>query len=52
MEIQLRDYRIAAGAMVIVGVEQWSLEKEMYLLGGLLMAYGVASIAGISLARR
>ena len=43
---------IAAGALVIVGVEQWSLEKEMYLLGGLLIAYGLASITGISLARR
>ena len=43
---------IAAGVLVAIGVEQWSLEKEMYLLGGLLIAYGLASIAGISLARR
>ena len=43
---------IAAGVLVILGVEQWSLEKEMYLLGGLLIAYGLASITGISLARR
>ena len=43
---------IAAGVLVIIGVEQWELEKEMYLLGGLLIAYGLASIAAISLARR
>ena len=43
---------IAAGVLVVIGVEQWSLEKEMYLLGGLLIAYGLASITGISLARR
>ena len=42
---------IAAGALVIVGVEQLALEKEMYLLGGLLIAYGLASIIAISLAR-
>ncbi|HKH29017.1 MAG TPA: MFS transporter [Sphingomicrobium sp.] len=43
---------IVAGVLVVIGVEQWSLEKEMYLLGGLLIAYGLASITGISLARR
>ena len=43
---------IAAGALVVIGVGQWSLEKEMYLLGGLMIAYGLASIIAISLARR
>ncbi len=42
---------IAAGALVVFGVGQWSLEKEMYLLGGLLIAYGLASIIAILLAR-
>jgi maltose/moltooligosaccharide transporter len=42
---------IAAGAAVI-GLVYWrGLEKEMYLLGGLLAAYGGASIAAISLAK-
>jgi maltose/moltooligosaccharide transporter len=43
---------IGAGALVIFAVAEWSLEKEMYLLGGLLIAYGVASITAILLARR
>lgn len=43
---------IAAGILVVIGVEQWALEKEMYLLGGLLIAYGIASIVAIRLARR
>jgi maltose/moltooligosaccharide transporter len=43
---------IVAGAFVILGVEQLSLEKEMYLLGGLLVTYGVLSILAILLARR
>ena len=43
---------IAAGALVILGVAQWSLEKEMYLLGGLLAAYGLASVTAVMLARR
>jgi len=43
---------IAAGALVVLGVEQWELEKEMYLLGGLLIAYGVLSLVAIMLARR
>ena len=42
---------IGAGAMVMLMVRQFGLEKEMYLLGGLLAAYGVASIAAITLAR-
>ena len=42
---------LAAGAIVIVAVARFGLEKEVYLLGGLLAAYGLASIAAISLAR-
>ena len=43
---------IVAGILVVLGVELWSLEKEMYLLGGLLISYGVLSILAILLARR
>jgi maltose/moltooligosaccharide transporter len=43
---------IAIGASVMLSVIEWRLEKEVYLLGGLLVAYGVASAAGIALARR
>jgi len=42
---------IAAGALVLFAVFEWDLEKEMYLLGGLLIAYGLASIVAILLAR-
>ena len=43
---------IAAGAAVILAVRQLGLEKEVYLLGGLLAAYGLASLIAISGARR
>jgi len=43
---------IAAGAVVLLIVEQFALEKEMYLLGGLLIAYGLASIIAILMARQ
>src|SRR5262249_53106058 len=43
---------IAVGLSVIFSVIQWGLEKEVYLLGGLLIAYGLANAAGIALARR
>lgn len=43
---------IGAGALVILAVAELGLEKEMYLLGGLLAAYGLASLAAILLARR
>jgi maltose/moltooligosaccharide transporter len=43
---------IAAGAAVLLIVQQWALEKEMYLLGALLIAYGLASIIAIFLARQ
>lgn len=42
---------IAAGVVVILGVLEWHLEKEMYVLGGLLIAYGLASIVAIRLAK-
>jgi maltose/moltooligosaccharide transporter len=42
---------LALGAVVALGVRPLGLEKEVYLLGGLLAAYGVASAAGIALAR-
>jgi len=43
---------VAAGALVILAVAQMDLEKEVYLLGGLLLAYGLASMAAIALAKR
>jgi maltose/moltooligosaccharide transporter len=42
---------IAAGALVFFAVMEWHLEKEVYVLGGLLVAYGAASIVAILLAR-
>lgn len=42
---------IAAGTAVALGVWAWNLEKEVYLLGGLLAGYGLAVIAAILLAR-
>ena len=41
----------AIGALVVFAVIRWGLEKEVYLLGGLLIAYGLANAAGIALAR-
>ncbi len=43
---------IAAGALVALAVSQFGLEKEVYLLGGLLIAYGLASIIAILMARQ
>ncbi len=43
---------IAAGAVVLLIVQQFALEKEMYLLGALLIGYGLASIIAILMARR
>jgi maltose/moltooligosaccharide transporter len=43
---------IAAGICVLFAVVELALQKEVYLLGALLIAYGVASAAGIALARR
>jgi len=42
---------IAAGAAIVALVAFAGLEKEVYLLGGLLIAYGSASIVAIVLAR-
>jgi len=42
----------AIGLSVVFAVIELKLEKEVYLLGGLLIAYGIASAAGIALARR
>ena len=43
---------IVAGGIVVAAVAAFALEKELYLLGGLLAAYGLASIAAIARARR
>jgi maltose/moltooligosaccharide transporter len=43
---------LAAGGAVLIAVPRFALEKEVYLLGGLLIAYGLASLTAISLARR
>ena len=43
---------MAAGLLVLLIVYEAELEKEMYLLGGLLIAYGLASIVAILMARR
>jgi maltose/moltooligosaccharide transporter len=43
---------VVIGIFVIFSVIEWRLEKEVYLLGGLLIVYGLANAAGISLARR
>ncbi len=42
---------IVAGIAVIVAVPELALQKEVYLLGGLLVAFGVASVVAIVLAR-
>jgi maltose/moltooligosaccharide transporter len=42
---------VIAGVLIILVVGQMDLEKEVYLLGGLLAAYGLASMVAISLAR-
>jgi maltose/moltooligosaccharide transporter len=42
---------IGAGALVVLAVRELGLEKEVYLLGGLLIAYGLASMVAILGAR-
>ena len=42
---------IVAGLLVVLAVAQFDLEKEVYLLGGLLITYGLASIIAILTAR-
>ena len=41
-----------AGAVIVLAVSEWKLEKELYLLGALLIAYAAASAIAIFLARR
>jgi maltose/moltooligosaccharide transporter len=43
---------IGAGILVLLAVLEWHLEKEVYVLAGLLIVYGLASIIAIHLARR
>lgn len=43
---------IPAGLLVMLGVRALGLEKEVYLLGALLIAYGLASILAVALAKR
>ena len=42
---------LAGGLIIVALVWRLGLEKEVYLLGGLLAAYGLASLAAIRLAR-
>ncbi|HUD30562.1 MAG TPA: MFS transporter [Novosphingobium sp.] len=42
---------IAAGGVVALLVRAWALEKEVYLLAGLLAGYGMATMLAIRLAR-
>jgi maltose/moltooligosaccharide transporter len=42
---------IGAGALVAASVGWFGLEKEVYLLGGLLAGYGVASLIAVQLAK-
>ena len=42
---------VVAGLAIVLAVLNWRLEKELYLLGGLLIAYAVASALAIVLAR-
>ncbi|MEG3125451.1 MFS transporter [Sphingomonas sp. GB1N7] len=42
---------IVGGAAIVLAVPELGLQKEVYLLGALLIAYGLASIVAIRLAR-
>lgn len=42
----------ALGAVVMIAVADFGLEKEVYLLGGLLIAYGALSAVAVALARQ
>lgn len=42
---------IAAGALICVAVTELKLEKEVYLLGGLVAAYGLARVIAAHLAK-
>ena len=41
----------AAMQLVVLAVVRFGVEKEVYLLGGLLLAYGLASALAIALAK-
>jgi len=43
---------IAGGVAIVVAVAAFGLEKEVYLLGALLIGYGLASLVAIAGARR
>ena len=43
---------LGAGVLVALSVAPFGLEKEIYLLGGLLATYGVLSAVGISMAKQ
>lgn len=43
---------IGSGLAVILAVISFDLEKEVYLLGGLLIAYGILSAVAISMAKQ
>ena len=45
------DRQIGAGGAVIAATQMFGFKKEVFLLGGLLAAYGAASMAAIKLAR-
>ena len=42
---------IVGGAAVALGVEEFALEKELYLLGAIMALYGIASIVAIRMAK-
>jgi len=42
---------IGAGAVIVAAVWRFAFQKEMYLLGGLLVAYGLARMLAVQLAR-
>ncbi|WP_088311152.1 MFS transporter [Novosphingobium sp. B 225] len=42
---------LVAGALVAGATRHWALKQEVYLLGGLLAGYGLATMAAILLAR-
>jgi len=43
---------LAAGLLVLIGVLEWELEKEVYFLGALFIAYGLITLTAILVARR
>ncbi|GAA4011561.1 MFS transporter [Sphingomonas swuensis] len=43
---------VGAGALVVLAVVELALEKEVYLLGGLLITYGLLSAIAIALAKQ